>query len=286
MSNAPAGIYDDPREPGRQRYWDGSRWGEQLLPPGGNISPNRGPDTSVNMDTHASGGTALTAAQSHGSLGGDSLVAVESYSSWASGRARALAQLAALLLVWAASAAAFSAACTVGVVDSAEFGRYLDVRCDALANAADLPKAGVAALASASLLVVSTVASASRVLSRPSRIAMSRTHLEFVGARPISSASTFVLTLLGKRRLRLEIPGSAEFYFDNGRIGLRSLEAKGARSGRAKRSAREIEIPLRGNESSWDVSSDDGPGSYVSSAALVERLNKRLSDYGRLGESG
>jgi uncharacterized membrane protein YhaH (DUF805 family) len=43
MSGAPAGIYDDPSEPGRQRYWDGSAWGAQLpvAPgPGGAPSPH------------------------------------------------------------------------------------------------------------------------------------------------------------------------------------------------------------------------------------------------------
>lgn len=41
MSNAPAGIYDDPSEPGRQRYWDGSSWGAQLpVAPGPGGAPS------------------------------------------------------------------------------------------------------------------------------------------------------------------------------------------------------------------------------------------------------
>lgn len=33
VSTAPAGIYDDPNEPGKQRYWDGKSWGAQLPTP-------------------------------------------------------------------------------------------------------------------------------------------------------------------------------------------------------------------------------------------------------------
>jgi len=33
MSNPQPGVYNDPLEPGKYRYWDGNAWGEQVEPP-------------------------------------------------------------------------------------------------------------------------------------------------------------------------------------------------------------------------------------------------------------
>jgi uncharacterized protein DUF2510 len=39
--SAPAGWYQDPNAPGQQRYWDGSEWGDSLMPAGAPVSTTR-----------------------------------------------------------------------------------------------------------------------------------------------------------------------------------------------------------------------------------------------------
>lgn len=122
MERPPPGIYDDPAEPGRQRYWDGRVWKEQLATPSG--APAASPSSS---NSAAEFGTAFPSV-------------VESVASWEIARRHAYRSLlrAALSAVFLLTAAGVCTYVVVGGLAQPKEGFYTDVLAPAAAALSSL----------------------------------------------------------------------------------------------------------------------------------------------------